>query len=195
MMYRLFAALEVPRDVGEELQLISRKVSGASWRPIENYHITLRFFGDLDRKTAIGLDDELARFEAPQMRIRLRSTGWFGGADPDAIWAGIEPNDDLNALAGKCERAARRIGLPREKRPYRPHVTLAYCHHTPVEEVIGYCQKNALLDIGPFWVDRFHLFSSWSGKGPSRYMSEAEYPLGPQRGIVDLPAGNQSSVE
>ena len=180
-MYRLFAGLDVPTDIGDQLQSISRGVSGASWRPIENYHITLRFFGEMDQQTAKALDEELARISAPQMRLKLKSAGWFGGAEPHAIWAGVEAHDDLTALAGLCERAARRIGIPREKRPFRPHVTLAYCHGTPMEEAMKFSQKHALLTMGPFWVDRFHIYSSWSGKGPSRYVSESEYPLGPIR--------------
>ena len=120
------------------------------------------------------------------MQLRLKGAGWFGSSDPQALWAGVQPDESLSALSSRCEKAARRLGLPVEKRPYRPHVTLAYCHGTLLDEAASFAQKHALLDIGPFWVDRFHLFSSWSGKGPSRYVSEAEYPL--RRPLkVDLP--------
>ena len=176
-MYRLFAAIEVPEEVGEELLPICQKVSGASWRPLENFHITLRFFGEVDHETARELDHELGGIDGAQMQLRLKGAGWFGSSDPQALWAGVQPDESLSALSSKCEKAARRLGLPVEKRPYRPHVTLAYCHGTPLDEAARFAQKHALLDIGPFWVDRFHLFSSWSGKGPSRYVSEAEYPL------------------
>lgn len=177
-MYRLFAAIEIPPEIGEELQLISKKVSGASWRPVENYHITLAFFGEVDGREASALDDELGAFEAPQMRLRLKSTGWFGASEPNSLWAGVEKHEGLNALASKCARVGKRIGLQMEKRAYRPHVTLAYCKGTSLEDAADFCQKHALLDIGPFWADRFFLYSSWSGKGPSRYVKEAEYPLG-----------------
>ncbi len=194
-MYRLFAAIEVPSEIGEALQSISKKVTGASWRPIENYHITLRFFGDADANLARELDEELARIEAPQMQLRLKGAGWFGANDPHAIWAGVEAHGALSALSGKCERAARRLGFQKEKRPYRPHVTLAYCHGTPLEEAAGFAHRHAGLDLGPFWVDRFHLYSSWSGKGASRYVSEAEYPLGPIRTVADLPNSNQNTSQ
>lgn len=194
-MYRLFAALDVPEEIGDALQSISRGVTGASWRPIENYHITLRFFGEMSHEHAEELDHELSRIEAPQMRLRLKSSGWFGGSDPHSIWAGLERHEGLFDLAGKCERAARRVGLPPEKRPYRPHVTLAYCHGTPLEEAMAFCQKHAMLDLGPFWVDRFHLYSSRTGKGPSRYVSEAEFPLSIKQGVADLPINNRNGSE
>lgn len=179
-MYRLFAALDIPEEVGDALLEISQKVTGASWRPIENYHITLRFFGELDGSAARDLDDELGAISASQMQLRLKGAGWFGSSEPYSLWAGVERNDALNSLASKCERAARRIGLPKEKRPFRPHVTLAYCHGTRLHEAAVFAQKHSLFDSGLFWVDRFHLYSSWSGKGPSRYVPEAEYPLGPR---------------
>lgn len=178
-MYRLFAALEVPSEVGESLQSVSQKVTGASWRPAENYHITLRFFGDTDYHAAKELDEELARIDAPQMQLRLKGVGWFGASEPHAIWAGVEPDAALSDLARRCDKAARRVGLQGDKRNFRPHVTLAYCYNTPLEEAMRFSQKHSRLDIGPFWIDRFHLFSSWSGKGASRYISEAEFPLGP----------------
>jgi 2'-5' RNA ligase len=46
-MYRLFAALPVPEDLWEGLAALQDGLPGASWRPEENFHITLRFFGDL----------------------------------------------------------------------------------------------------------------------------------------------------
>lgn len=194
-MFRIFAAIEVPRDVGEKLQLISKKVIGASWRPIENYHITLAFFGEVTQLTAEALDEQLQTIQAPQMQLHLKSTGWFGGADPHSLWAGLKPVPALIDLAGKCERAGRHVGLRMERRAYRPHVTLAYCHGTPLDEAVSFCQKHAFLDIGPFWADRFHLYSSWFGKGPSRYVQETEYPLGPVRTVADLQSRNQNGPE
>ena len=176
-MYRLFAAIEIPRDLGEELELISEKVTGANWRPIENYHITLGFFGEMDGNQARDLDHELAQIEMSQFQLMLKGAGWFGANEPHALWAGVERNETLNALAAKCDRAARRSHLTTDKRPYRPHVTLAYCKGTPLEEAARFAEMHARLQLGPFWVDRFHLVSSSLGKGKSRYVSEAEYPL------------------
>jgi 2'-5' RNA ligase len=115
------------------------------------------------------------------MQLRLKGAGWFGASVPHAIWAGVEPDEALSDLARKCDRAARRFGLQPDKRSFRPHVTLAYCQNTPLEEAVAFCQLHAGLEFGPFWADRFHVFSSWSRKGPSRYISESEIPLGPVR--------------
>ena len=105
-MYRLFAAIEVPEEVGEELSLICEKVTGASWRPVENFHITLRFFGELDGTEARDLDHELGEIRAGQFQLNLKGTGWFGANEPHSLWAGVEKSEPLLSLSSRCERAA-----------------------------------------------------------------------------------------
>ncbi|MEO0983561.1 MAG: RNA 2',3'-cyclic phosphodiesterase [Pseudomonadota bacterium] len=177
-MPRLFAALPIPAEIADRLTPLQKGVSGASWRPRENFHITLRFFDDLAEPVARDLDEELAAIEAPQMELSLEGVGWFGRREPHALWAGVAENDALRELSSRCERAARRVGLPPERRPFRPHVTLAYCHGTRPEAAAAFVERGGALRTAPFWADVFHLYSSHMGKGPSRYVAEADYPLG-----------------
>ena len=176
-MLRLFAALPIRADIADHLVPLQDGVSGASWRPRINFHITLRFFGDVDRHLAEDLDAALAEIYAPQMKLHLSGAGWFGKREPSALWAGVGYDEALAHLAGQCERAARRLGLPREKRRFLPHVTLAYCHGTLPEEAARFAERNATFSTPEFWADRFHLYSSQLGNGPSRYTAEADYPL------------------
>lgn len=177
-MLRLFAALPVRPDVSDLLVPLQKGVSGASWRPRLNFHITLRFFGDVTRDLAIDLDAALGEIRAPQMKLALKGAGWFGRREPSALWAGVAYDEDLAVLAGQCERAGRRLGLPADKRKFLPHVTLAYCHGTLPDEAAGFAERHALFSTPEFWADRFHLYSSQLGRGPSRYTAEADYPLG-----------------
>lgn len=177
-MLRLFAALPIRPDIADALVPLQKGVSGASWRPRLNFHITLRFFGDVDRHLAYDLDAGLAEISAPQMKLSLAGAGWFGTREPSALWAGVAYNEALAELAGQCERAARRLGLPRDKRRFQPHVTLAYCHGTLPEEAARFADRHKDFATQAFWADRFHLYSSQLGRGPSRYTPEADYPLG-----------------
>lgn len=177
-MHRLFAGLPVPDEIGEELIDLQKDLAGASWRPVENFHITLRFFGEIEFVTARELDHELAGIEARQMQLKLSGVGWFGRREPHAVWARVVQDEALAGLASRCERAARRIGLPAEKRSFIPHVTLAYCHGTPLADAMAWSERFQTFEAGPFWADRFHLYESHiTGRGPSRYVAEAEYPL------------------
>ncbi len=176
-MYRLFAALPVPPHVGALLVPLQKGVAGASWRPPENFHVTLRFFGETDRHLAEELDAALGEIKARQMKLAIDGGGWFGRREPTTLWVGLGPNEALESLAAACERAARRLGFAREPRPFRPHVTLAYCHATPLAAAEAFTGGLAGFRTPEFWVDRFHLYSSHFGRGPSRYVAEADYPL------------------
>ena len=176
-MYRLFAALPVDPDIAPGLKALQTGLSGASWRPERNFHITLRFFGDLNHVQARDLDDLLGDIRAPALEIRLEGIGWFGRREPSAVWARVRETDELRALAGQCERAARRLGLPADRRNFTPHVTLAYLHGTTPQEVAAWAEPRHAYCSDAFWADSFHLYSSHRGDGPSRYVAEADYVL------------------
>ena len=175
---RLFAALPVPDDVTAALKPLQKNLSGAAWRPAENFHITLAFFGDVPRDIAYELDEELASFPTRQIEVEISGLGWFGRREPRSVWARVRPSEELDTLAGLCRRAGKRVGLRMEKQAYAPHITLAYCHGTLLQDAEAFVSRHAGVEAGPFWADRFHLFSSHFGKGASRYVPEADYPLG-----------------
>lgn len=178
-MIRLFAALSIPADIGRALQLRQTGVDGARWRPIEAFHVTLRFFGDIRQDIARDLDAELMGVRGRPFEIELSGAGAFDdGDDINAVWAGVAENAELLRLAEACETAARRAGLKPEKRNYRPHVTLAYLRRPNPVEVAAWIQANNLLKSPPIAVDGFGLYSSHQGKDGSHYRLEAEYPLG-----------------
>ncbi|MEL6257554.1 MAG: RNA 2',3'-cyclic phosphodiesterase [Pseudomonadota bacterium] len=174
---RLFAALPIPGDIADRLEPLQKGVLGASWRPVDNFHITLRFFGDVTNELAYDIDAELGAISIAPFPLSLIGAGFFGRREPTTLWAGVAESAPLAELARQCERAARRVGLPVEKRPFKPHVTLAYCHGVSPDAAGAFAARNAALSTEPFWCDGFHLYSSHQGKGPSRYVAEADYPL------------------
>jgi len=176
-MIRLFAALPVPAEISNLLVPLQRGLNGASWRPRDNFHITLRFFGDVTHDLASELDLRIADIPTGPITLALQGCGSFGKREPRAVWAKVSGNQALSSLSAECERIARQLGLPAEKKPFRPHVTLAYCHGTTADEAIDFETRNISLTAGPWIADRFHLYSSQLGVGPSRYVAETEYPL------------------
>jgi 2'-5' RNA ligase len=177
-MIRLFAAVAVPPEIGEGLARRQHGIEGARWRPLEALHITLRFFGEVREDVAADLDVELAAIAGGPLDVVLQDAGAFGeGEDIHAVWAGVRENPALRQLASRCEGAARRAGLKREARAYRPHVTLAYLRHADPVSVAAWIQHNNLLRSPEFRVGRLGLYSSSPGREGSVYRLEAEYPL------------------
>lgn len=176
-MPRLFAGIELPEAIKDHLSDLSRPLPGAKWVDDDDFHITLRFAGDIDGRVARDFTDLLAEIEADAFEIRLEGLGTFGGNDPRAIWAGVSANPALEALARACDRAARNAGLPAEAKPFKAHVTLARLRNTPPEIVAWTLQQIGAFRTEPIPVKEFVLFSSRPKVGGGPYVVEATYPL------------------
>jgi 2'-5' RNA ligase len=177
-MIRLFAAIAIPQEIGEGLVRRQQGLPGARWRPTEAFHVTLRFFGEIDEALADDLDAELAVVSGPALTLALEGVGAFqDGADIHAVWAGLAESAELRRLAARCETAARRAGLAPDKRVWKPHVTLAYLKRAEPARVAAWIQGHNLLKSPPFTVRSFGLYSSrLSGEG-ARYTLERTYTL------------------
>jgi RNA 2',3'-cyclic 3'-phosphodiesterase len=180
MSLRLFACLDLPPDVVDQLTRLQRGVAGAAWRPRENLHITLRFYGDVSEPVADDLDaalDAEGQSLAP-FDVQLKGADWFGKEEPSSLYVGVAPNDALASLIAACERAARSVGLRPEPRRPHPHVTVAYLRATPMDRAAAFARRLALFESRPFRVNGFFLWSSRiRHNAPSLYREEAAYPL------------------
>ena len=177
-MPRLFTGLEVPYDVQLALSLKRGGLSGARWIDPENYHITLRFIGDVDNRVADEVTYELERLNhSDSFRIKLSHLGTFGGDMPRALYAGVESNEALHRLQAAHERVLRRVGLDPEGRKFVPHVSLARLRGTPAIEVAEFIHHAGQFIPLEFKVGRFVLFSSKASVGGGPYLVEQSYPL------------------
>lgn len=173
----LFTALDVPDDIRDELYRLHQPLPGARWIDPQNYHITLRFAGDIDNTHAREFIENLARIEIDAFELRITGLGAFGGNTPRSIWAGVESNETLNALARAHEKAARAAGLPIEKRPFKPHVTLARLNGTSVDNVAKFLNRYSGYRSEPFFVGEALLMSSRPSVGGGPYAIEDHFPL------------------
>lgn len=176
-MPRLFTGLELPDSVRARLGLVRGPLPGAKWIEPEDFHITLRFAGDIDNRVADEFAGFLDEIETPSFEIRISGIGAFGGRAPRAIWAGVEGGEALALLQRAHERAARSAGLLPETQTFRPHVTLARLRGTKPDAVARFLGSRGGLKSEPFMVDRFVLFSARPGSGGGPYVVEQAYPL------------------
>lgn len=177
-MPRLFAALEVPRDAALSLSLLRGGLFGARWIDTENYHITLRFMGDVDRHMADDIAYGLDRVQRPSFLVNLSGVGAFGGKKPHSVYAAVAASPELTLLQSELERICQRLGLEAEPRKYIPHVTLARLKNTSPEQVAQYLTGRGDFSALPFRAGRFVLMSSKDSVGGGPYVIEEAYPLG-----------------
>lgn len=176
-MPRLFTGLEIPEAIRLRLSLIRAPLSGAKWIEAENMHITLRFVGDVDGRTADDFADALAEVRARPFTLAVQGVGAFGGREPRVLWAGVAAGPELDALYRAHERAARAAGLEPDARDFKPHVTLARLRRTRAQPVARFLEENGALRTEPFTVSRFVLLSARPGSGGGPYVVEAAYPF------------------
>src|SRR5579863_1539729 len=175
-MPRLFTGLEIPSDLALDLSMLRGGLSGARWIDPENYHLTLRFIGDIDDATARDVSAALEQIRRAPFTVTLEGLGSFGGDRPRAIIAKAKPARPLVELQAEQERLLRRIGIPPEPRKFTPHVTLARQRDASTAAVAAYLATRGFFSRR-FEATRFVLFSARASTGGGPYLVEAAYPL------------------
>jgi 2'-5' RNA ligase len=99
-----------------------------TWPGHERLHLTIAFIGEVEDARAAAIQAALARaIHVPAFDLTLAGTGAFPNhGPPRVLWAGIEQGkESLIALEHEISERLAVLGIPREKRPYNPHLTLA----------------------------------------------------------------------
>src|SRR6188508_1187235 len=88
-MPRLFTGVEIPPDVGQALATLRGGLPGARWIDPGNYHLTLRFIGDVDDTIAHEVASMLERVKRSPFDLYLNGVTSFGSKKPRAVVASV----------------------------------------------------------------------------------------------------------
>lgn len=176
-MLRLFVAIRPPEAIRDLLIDTMEGVPGARWQDEDQLHLTLRFVGQLDRRTGEDLAEALARIEAPPFALQLRGVGHFARKGrAHTLWAGIAPSPELAVLQKKVERACQAAGLEPERRKFAPHVTVARLGGGS-GRIEGWLTAHEGLRSEPWTVEDFRLYRSELTPGGAHYEPLVRFPL------------------
>ncbi|MDP4593104.1 MAG: RNA 2',3'-cyclic phosphodiesterase [Beijerinckiaceae bacterium] len=176
-MPRLFTGLQLPAGISAEIEQFRGGLSGTRWIEPADYHITLRFIGDVGLPLAREIDAELAAIENAAITVTITGLDCFGGKKPRAIIAKVEADAALTALQSSHERAVRRAGAAEDTRKFVPHITIARLRNVQPSAVGDYLYARSIARTWRFIADEFVLFSARDSVGGSPYRVEAVYPL------------------
>lgn len=181
---RLFVALDLPAEVrgalGAFIGRLAPLCRGARWVRPESLHVTLKFIGEASEENVGRIRDALGRIPAmAPVRMRFRGAGFFPDARrPRVFWAGIEAGPELAALAAAVEAALEPLGIPRERREFRPHLTLARLKSdgglAALREELA---RAGDLEFGAATADAFYLYQSLLRPSGAEYVRQASFPL------------------
>jgi 2'-5' RNA ligase len=177
-MPRIFTGLEVPEALREDLARLRGGLMSARWIEPDDYHLTLRFVGDVDERTANEIADLLYAVRKRSIEVTLTGLGAFGGDRPRSIVVQVRQTQPLMELQAEHERIMRRVGLSPEPRKFVPHITLArLSRDATARSVADWLALRGLFMSRTFIVPSFVLFSSKESVGGGPYLVEETYPL------------------
>lgn len=119
---RLFIALLPDKETVAALKDIQRQFRARGVRggytKEENLHITLAFIGEYAEPAKVLSVMRSVPFSASS--VSLDRVGSFG----DLYYAGLDVSGGLKEYAARLRRALDENGIPYDKKPFRPHITL-----------------------------------------------------------------------
>jgi RNA 2',3'-cyclic 3'-phosphodiesterase len=127
---RIFVALDIDAEIRERIARFIAEMRALApdvrWVPPESLHVTLKFIGEKPDLVVRQVQERLASISGPSFDLSFRGCGFFPAAKSARVfWIGIEAGTGLAKLASQVEEALVGIGIPKEARPFSPHLTLA----------------------------------------------------------------------
>lgn len=148
---RLFIAINLNDEIKDELLKQTEYLKTSSHRGNfsrrENLHITLAFIGEYGNVDAV--KKAMDEIESSSFDLSLYGGGNFGSL----YWAGIKKEPLLDDLAGKIRSSLKKNGIPFDRKPFSPHITIA--REVIADSAIRISPKQAKMKV-----DRFSLMRS-----------------------------------
>ncbi len=193
---RVFIGIDLDPEVRARISRFLDGVQGfapdARWVRPESLHVTLKFIGEQKPEQVESIADRLRQVEASAFEIRSGGYGFFPTAKaPRVFWIGIHAAPQLAELAGSIDMATAELGIPREDRPYSPHLTLARAggrSGSPKRQkgddpntIFAVLDKRLAampeLDFGTMMAREFILYQSQLSPAGSKYTKLQRFPL------------------
>jgi 2'-5' RNA ligase len=173
-MVRTFIAIDLAPEVRERMKGPQERLAGCRARLTlvspPAIHITLKFLGEVDEKTLARVREALSAIRFTPFEVSVGGLMGNPSSSPRVIWSGVRDEGDCKKVFDLVEEALAPLGIPREKRAYTPHATLARVKRfdptlLPVlrelaSEEFGSCpvrcirlKKSTLTPSGPIYED------------------------------------------
>ncbi|GAB6124689.1 RNA 2',3'-cyclic phosphodiesterase [Humidesulfovibrio idahonensis] len=184
---RCFAGLPLPEDWRAALsrvagRLAARFSSRIAWTAPDNWHITLKFLGEVECARLPEISAALRAIVFSPLELRLGGAGAFSASGPlrapRTLWAALAQGDEaVTALAARVEAALAPCGFASGGRGFRPHVTLGRVKAAAADEDWGLVDRELGAEVfAPARVEDIVLWRSILGPGEPKYVALECFP-------------------
>jgi 2'-5' RNA ligase len=193
---RIFVGIDVDGEIRTKIARLLPGVCGfapdARWVRPESLHITLKFIGEQKPEQVAAIAERLQLVKGKTAEIRFAGYGFFPTAKaPRVFWIGIQVGPELAELASSVDCALAELQIPREDRPFSPHLTLArgggasgspkWRKGDGPNSAFAELQKRVAamseLDFGTMTAREFFIYQSQLSPGGSKYSKLHGFPL------------------
>jgi 2'-5' RNA ligase len=185
--FRTFAAIELPTPVRNHIHQHISQLRAAvpecrpSWSRVENIHLTLKFFGDVEQSSIRKISDAASRAvkDFTPFEILITGSGAFPKTtQPRVLWIGVDdPSQQLSKLQQRFEHECELEGFGKEERAFRPHLTIARIRKPEGARRLAEFNKDLSFKPLPLKVGELVLFRSELSSQGSKYTALSRHTL------------------
>lgn len=175
MMIRIFIALEIPRDIIDEIILIRNELVPTyvriKWESIEKLHVTLKFLGETEQEYIEKIFTSIEQLSKKYQKfdLQLDRFGFFkSNSLPRILWAGLKENFELENFVKEIDILCSEFGFEKEKRKFKPHITMLRIKNESLIKEINSLDNYRLPQL-KFFGNKITMFQSVLTKGGSIY--------------------------
>lgn len=182
--WRVFCAIDLPTDLKQKLaihidQLKKGTSAKAGWTRPQNIHLTIKFLGNIPVSNVEQLSEaatSAVKSLAP-FNLTAERCGVFPAyGPPRVLWIGIaDASAQLARLSERLDEECAAVGLPRETRPFHPHLTLARIRQKGNARALGEAHRSLEFPKTEFAVNELLVIRSELGNDGSKYTTVSRH--------------------
>ncbi|HUK31666.1 MAG TPA: RNA 2',3'-cyclic phosphodiesterase [Candidatus Acidoferrum sp.] len=184
---RLFVALDLSDSVRTAIsnfcEKLRRAYPAARWVRTEGIHVTLKFIGEVKEDRVAPIQAALGKvFTQAPVEMNFHGTGFFPNERrPRVFWIGIHATPNLAQIASDIESRLEPLGIAREDREFRPHLTLARFNETGgIDKLLAALRESTSQKFGAVKTSEMYLYQSKLGRGGAQYIRLATFHFSPE---------------
>ncbi|MBW3011146.1 RNA 2',3'-cyclic phosphodiesterase [Candidatus Woesearchaeota archaeon] len=177
---RLFIAVKVPGDVRDEIIRIQKEIDQKGLKlprhDREEFHLTLKFLGEVDARYVESLKAKLSEIKFETFKLTLKGLDVFTPKRIRVVHISIKPLEQIAGLFEKIHKATNEFPIDH---PFTAHITIARVRFLKDQE--AFLNKVNQIDVKPieFDVKAFYLFKSTLTEAGPIYEDMGEFPAKP----------------
>lgn len=183
---RTFIAIDLEKEIKESLSSLIDKLRERSqnirWVRQEGMHLTLKFLGEIKEEKRPSIENILEKVISnyKPFSLKIKGTSYFplGRKNPRVLWTGVEADETLPSLQQRLESELEKIGFPREKREFHPHLTLGRVKAPSyIQETVRALERHKESVFGEMTVYKITFFQSILKPSGAEYIALSEFQL------------------